>query len=271
MEFQTLETQEVVRIHELLVDEFANTPNPIFPPGVKDMNMLSSAVSRQHAGFGAFDKYSTPTRNAATLTFGICCNHPFHNGNKRTALVSLLAHLEKNRLTIRGTSHKELEAMIINIATHSLINTLHPKQQTQCRSASSQDTEVAAIDMYLKERVDTVKRGERPITYRRLEEILKKHGYGLKNQDGRHIDIIKFETHQKLFSKKIETTEHKIGSISFQGTTATVSPHTIKQTRRFCGLREEDGHDSTSFYDDEAVIDSFINTYRKILHRLANK
>ena len=29
--------------------------------------------------------------------FGICCDHPFHNGNTRTALVTMLVHLDNNQ------------------------------------------------------------------------------------------------------------------------------------------------------------------------------
>lgn len=88
MEIHTLTVDDVTKIHELLVAEFSSSNNPIFPPGIKNEDMLASAVSRQAVGFDSFSKYSTPIQSAATLTFGLCCNHPFHNGNKRAALVA---------------------------------------------------------------------------------------------------------------------------------------------------------------------------------------
>jgi death-on-curing protein len=43
----------------------------------------------------------------------------------------------------------------------------------------------------------------------------------------------------------------------------------IKALRRLCGLTEADGVDSSAFYDDEAIVDSFVNRYRTVLRRLA--
>src|SRR5262249_14431063 len=95
-----LSTDEVLRIHDRVCADFGTTADPIAPAGVRDPKLLESAVARQRVGFGPFLKYSDPFDNAATLTFGVCCNHAFHNGNKRTALVSMLAHLDANKHTL---------------------------------------------------------------------------------------------------------------------------------------------------------------------------
>lgn len=55
-------------------------------PGVRDANGLASAIARaqQLAHYGAPDAAEL----AATLGFGIARNHPFIDGNKRTAFVA---------------------------------------------------------------------------------------------------------------------------------------------------------------------------------------
>jgi death on curing protein len=99
MPVEILSVEDIKYIHECLIEEFLDSSNPICPPGVKDENLLASAAFRQNTSLNGIMKYPDPFSNAATLTFGICCDHPFHNGNKRTALVSLLAHLYNNRLS----------------------------------------------------------------------------------------------------------------------------------------------------------------------------
>src|SRR6187402_3953254 len=99
MNLQYLSTEDIESIHNYLANDFANDDDPISPAGIKSEHLLGSAVYRQHSGFEGYLKYSDAISNAATLIYGICNDHPFHNGNKRTALVSLLVHLDKNKLT----------------------------------------------------------------------------------------------------------------------------------------------------------------------------
>jgi prophage maintenance system killer protein len=102
----TLTAEDVLTIHEYLINDFAATSDPISPPGVRSVALLESAVGRQHTGTGSTLKYPDPIDNAATLLYGVCLDHPFHNGNKRTALVAMLVHLDKNHLCLFNTSQK---------------------------------------------------------------------------------------------------------------------------------------------------------------------
>jgi hypothetical protein len=43
------------------------------------MSLLGSAVSRQESGYGSLLKYHDPILNAATLLYGLCNDHQFHN------------------------------------------------------------------------------------------------------------------------------------------------------------------------------------------------
>jgi len=69
--------------------------------GVRDLGLLESAMARpQHlASLGAPTLYEL----AASYGFGIARNHPFADGNKRTAFVVCLLFLAKNGLDVTAT------------------------------------------------------------------------------------------------------------------------------------------------------------------------
>lgn len=264
-----LTIEDVLQIHETLVAEFSKCGDPISPPGVKNIGLLESAVGRQWTGNGLTLKYPDPISNAATLLYGICCDHPFHNGNKRTALVCMLAHLEKNKLTVFDTSQDELYSLMIRVADHSIAIKQDPRRKRPA-TRPSPDKEVEAIDDWIRRRASKVTRGERQITYKELRRILESFDYSLKNPKKNLIDIIRYEkTTKGLFHKRTETIEKHIGAIDFPGDNLFVSMKVLKLTRKICKLTEEDGVDSTAFYDEAAVVDSFVNRYRTILRKLA--
>lgn len=71
---------------------------------------------------------------------------------------------------------------------------------------------------------------------------------------------------KRKYLKKIN-----LGSVSYPGENREISFDLIKRIRHMCSLSEGDGIDSSVFYDNESIIDSFVNKYRTILRRLANK
>ena len=62
--------------------------------GIRDLGALESAINRprNHAAYGVTD----PHVLAAAYAHGIALNHPFVDGNKRTAFVVSVAFLELN-------------------------------------------------------------------------------------------------------------------------------------------------------------------------------
>lgn len=64
--------------------------------GVRDLNLLSSAIYLPESSFDG--KYLHPTipAMAAAYAYHICQNHPFIDGNKRVALASSLIFLDLN-------------------------------------------------------------------------------------------------------------------------------------------------------------------------------
>lgn len=88
--------QNVINIHEELVRVFQEENDPISPPGVKDNGLLESACARPRTSLGGIEKYGTLPEKMAALFHSLTKNHAFHNGNKRTALVTLLTSLYRN-------------------------------------------------------------------------------------------------------------------------------------------------------------------------------
>lgn len=249
--------------------DFAASGDPISPPGVRSNDLLESAVARQLVGHEGRLKYPDPVDNASTLLYGLCGNHPFYNGNKRTALVAMLVHLDKNKLTLVDTSQKELYELMIQVADHSLGIKKSDRHGPE-RSRLPSDEEVSAVSKWIRGRIRKVKRGEKLITYRELRRILEAHGYFLENPNDNHIDIMRLETVRKGFLlQRKEQIPKRVGSMSWPGEHREVAIKEIKRVREICKLCEEDGFDSEAFYNYPIVIDSFVNRYRTTLRRLS--
>lgn len=273
LNINTLSTENVLDVHNELVKEFADSSDPIFPPGVKSMELLESAVSRQYTSIDGHYKYPDPISNAATLTYGICNDHAFHNGNKRTALVSMLVHLDKNRFTFTTVTQDEFFNMILGVATHQIVHTGRNKKSTSKDSKPHPDEEVEALTRWIKEKAIPIRRGDKQITYRDLRKILKRFNCELDNPKGNSIDIICI---RKLKQRKGFTTEtievrKKVWNITYRGENAIVPINVIKDVRNVCKLREEDGITSETFYSEGDIINSFINIHRTLLRKLANR
>lgn len=270
MDLQTLSTDDLIQIHRCLVRDFAEDGEPIVPDGVKSIALLESAIGRQFVGYDGRLKYPEPIRNAATLTYGICCNHAFHNGNKRTALVAMLVHLDRNKMSLFEVNQAQLYSMILEVANHAI--GLRKEELAKGKAARrNPDDEVIAIANWIKRNSDKITKGEKPITFRRLRTILQSFDYSMEDPHNNSIDIVRYENRKEGFLRRERRVRVHITTIPYPGDGKTVPLDIIKFVRRTCKLQEEHGVDSSSFYDDVVVIDTFINRYRTILRRLANK
>ena len=66
--------------------------------GLRDRALLESAVAAPQATMMGAPMFSDPEEIAAAYLFYLCCNHPFLDGNKRTALATCLVFLSENGL-----------------------------------------------------------------------------------------------------------------------------------------------------------------------------
>jgi death-on-curing protein len=83
--------------------------------GVRDINLLSSALHMPQSSFGGQYLHETIPSMAATYAFHICQNHPFIDGNKRVALSTSLVFLDINGWTF-NCNDEMLYSEIINMA-----------------------------------------------------------------------------------------------------------------------------------------------------------
>jgi death-on-curing family protein len=97
-----LSVEDVLAIHFALVEMFAKEGDPIVPAGPRGDNLLASALMRPRTSLGRHEKYQTLPDKAAALFHSLVTNHPFHNGNKRTALVATLSFLDHNGRRVKS-------------------------------------------------------------------------------------------------------------------------------------------------------------------------
>ena len=69
-------------------------------PGVRDQGMLQSALGQPSAGFGDEYLHKDIFEMAGAHAYHLAGNHPFVDGNKRTALACALVFLDLNGITI---------------------------------------------------------------------------------------------------------------------------------------------------------------------------
>lgn len=71
-------------------------------PGIRDLALLQSALAMPETTFDAEYLHPTISEMAAAYLFHIARNHPFVDGNKRTALMCALVFLGLNGRRLRA-------------------------------------------------------------------------------------------------------------------------------------------------------------------------
>jgi death-on-curing family protein len=100
--------------HPIAVALFDSTIDPMTEFDDHERSLLESALNNPRQAFGGNDLYPTLSQKAAILYYSIIKNHPFKNGNKRTATASLLVFLHINGCWIRGD--KDSQDYLVDIA-----------------------------------------------------------------------------------------------------------------------------------------------------------
>lgn len=252
-----LTEEEAEQIHYVLVKDFAAQDDPISPPGVADRTLLGSALFRCHTAAGESQKYPTVQMAGAALLHSLILNHAFHNGNKRTALVSTLVFLDRNGRVLTA-SEDEIFRFVVQIAQHRLVP----------RGADAQsDREALEIAKWLNHNSRLIRKGERPLKFHVLSraltsfgcEFAKPRGVGNRMNISRTVPTGRFLRRGRLLTTQV-----------FYGDDGReVDRNTINMVRKALELDEEHGIDSSVFYDDEPPIDDFVWKYQKTLMRLA--
>jgi len=98
--------KEVEEIHGILIEKFGGTK------GIRDKGALESAISRPHQTFDGKDLYPTPVDKAAAIFESLISNHPFLDGNKRTAYVVMRLILKHGNVDIKAGQTDKFDFVI---------------------------------------------------------------------------------------------------------------------------------------------------------------
>jgi death on curing protein len=85
---------EVIEIHADQIHRYGGQA------GVRDLGLLESALAQPEASFAGAWLHKDNYEMAAAYAYHLCQNHPFIDGNKRTALAAALVFLELNDISI---------------------------------------------------------------------------------------------------------------------------------------------------------------------------
>ena len=254
-----LSVGEVLRAHFLIAEFFADEDNGIGGIGPRDTNahLLHSAVSRQFVAFGGVQKWTDNFQIAATALFGLIKNEPFHDGNKRTALLSVLHLLEKQGYTAAGDKRR-FENFVVGISEDRY------RRESLYRYFCNKDilpddAAIYYIAHELKDMTRKFDRSHRTLTYRQLNGLLKSHGFELKNPHNNNINIVRMKD------------DKVIGHVGFPGMSKQIAKGDLRKVRKICQLSEADGFDSKAFFNGTENMDYLLSEYAAPLRRLANR
>ena len=85
-----LTVDDVILLHGKLIAATGGSP------GVRDKNLIDSAVNRASGSFGGDDFYSTSEEKIAAITYNLINNYGFIDGNKRVGIAVMLLLLRLN-------------------------------------------------------------------------------------------------------------------------------------------------------------------------------
>jgi death-on-curing protein len=103
----------VLTIHADLLQRYGGRP------GLRDRNLLESALAQPKMTVGGKFAHKTLFDKAAAYGFHVCKNHPFIDGNKRVAFVLMDIFLQKNGWEIVA-HEEEAYSLMMDLASGKL-------------------------------------------------------------------------------------------------------------------------------------------------------
>lgn len=103
----------VLSIHARQIERFGGTP------GVRDEGLLESALAQPQATFGGEYLHPTIAEQAAAYLYHIAMNHPFIDGNKRSAFAVTDTFLRLNGFYLNLTDDRAYD-LVMQVAQGSM-------------------------------------------------------------------------------------------------------------------------------------------------------
>lgn len=104
-----LKREIILRFHDDQIERYGGSP------GIRDLGLLDSALAQPEMSFGGEYMHQSIFEMAAAYGYHICKNHPFYDGNKRTALIAILTFLNVNGYAVVADK-RELYAIMVDLA-----------------------------------------------------------------------------------------------------------------------------------------------------------
>lgn len=101
-----LDVEDVLLVHEEQLPRYGGSS------GIRDPNLLESAVATPRATAGGEFLHESLFAMAAAYAFHIAQNQPFLDGNKRTGLLAAIVFLDLNGVAIADPEDRLYDAMI---------------------------------------------------------------------------------------------------------------------------------------------------------------
>lgn len=103
-----LALEEILWLHEDQIESFGGTS------GIRDMGLLESALAQPKASFGGEFLHPTLAEQAAAYLYHLAMNHPFVDGNKRTAFAAMESFVVANGYSLE-LSNEEAYELVLNM------------------------------------------------------------------------------------------------------------------------------------------------------------
>ena len=243
-----MDLETTIFIHEYLAEYFDKSEDPISPVGIKDQNLLESAIARPFSSVGGKDAFESDMDKASALFHGIINNHPFCNGNKRTALLATLYYLGENGFVVDKCNDDEMFEFTRQIAAHEI--------------AENREDELSEISSWLSKNSRRHVKGEKPLKYDQLKSILQNFDFEVSLQD-EGIHIYGNHIHQNNPFRIILKGKYGAEDYDIQY---------ISKIRKELNLTYEYGIDSAKFYGRKGItedLNEFMEMRYEVMRKLA--
>lgn len=101
-----IDVKTALIIHSKLIETFGGSH------GIRDLAALEAALARPFATFDQKDLYAYTIDKATALFESLIINHPFIDGNKRTAYVLMRLYLMRNKMDILATQEEKYQLVV---------------------------------------------------------------------------------------------------------------------------------------------------------------
>lgn len=258
---------DILIAHYLICDYFETNYQQTSIYGVRDLTLLGSAIGRQKTSFGGCVKWKTLYEYCATLFFGLVKNHPFHDGNKRTALLALLYQLQQSK-RVPDASQKEFETLTVRVAESGLEK--YSNYNSFCKPGlKKEDSAVYFIADFLRKKTRILNSSYKPLTFFEFNAILKQYDCFMDNPSGNYINVYKTITKRCFIFKK--TFSSRVLQIGFPGWRKQINQKAFKETLKALDLTPDRGFDRKVFFENAEPLYKLIYDFEGPLRRLKDK